>query len=346
MATQVMAPVDAPPSYGQSGAAPWQSTGVASSDTPEEEEEGPNRRPLIITLSVVGALLVAAILFLVLRNMGGDDVGDLVAMPDVVGAQEAAAKLQIESAGLVPVRKTEVPKNDEPAGTVIRTDPVAGKEVPRGSEAAYYVSTGPDALEGPNVVGQPEQDARKALEDAGFVVQRESEDSLTAKSGEVTRTDPAAGTALDEGATVTIYVSTGRGELPDVTGLPQATAEERLRTFGVQSITIVEEASDQAPGTVIRTNPPARTLVQQNTPVTLTIATAPTTVAVPNVLGKSTAEARSLLNAAGFTNITEQQVPSDLREGQVDSTNPSPGTRVDPNTQITLYVSLGPPDGG
>ena len=63
---------------------------------------------------------------------------------------------------------------------------------------------------------------------------------------------------------------------------------------------------------------------------------------VPNVAGKTEAEATAALEAAGFTVGTiEQQASDSVEEGKVISTNPKANTKADPGTKVTLVISSG-----
>jgi membrane peptidoglycan carboxypeptidase len=67
-------------------------------------------------------------------------------------------------------------------------------------------------------------------------------------------------------------------------------------------------------------------------------------VAVPNVVGLSESAARSRLAAAGFGVDTGGSVSSDIYpRGTVVRTSPGGGSRVEPGTTVTIYVSKGRP---
>ncbi len=67
----------------------------------------------------------------------------------------------------------------------------------------------------PDVSALNQADATAALEAAGYVVQVEQEPSDTVAAGGVIRTEPASGTALASGETVTLVISTGAaGSVP------------------------------------------------------------------------------------------------------------------------------------
>jgi membrane peptidoglycan carboxypeptidase len=61
----------------------------------------------------------------------------------------------------------------------------------------------------PNVVGMTEDDARRTLESAGFVVNTVGPFNSTLAAGLVAQTSPAGGSTIYTGSTVTIYVSGG-----------------------------------------------------------------------------------------------------------------------------------------
>ena len=61
------------------------------------------------------------------------------AVPDITGLNEEEAKRALEDAGFVPV-KIEVYDNDQKPGDVAFTDPGYGTTLPKGSEVCYFVS--------------------------------------------------------------------------------------------------------------------------------------------------------------------------------------------------------------
>ena len=115
---------------------------------------------------------------------------------------------------------------------MIRSDPGAGARIERDSRVTLFVSTGPKEVTVPDVVGQDQDEAASRLREDGLgVIIRER------TSGEQVDTvvdqSPAAGQQIDEGSTVTLFVSNGRlREVPDVIGLEQAEAEAELSDAG------------------------------------------------------------------------------------------------------------------
>ncbi len=131
--------------------------------------------------------------------------------------------------------------------------------------------------------------------------------------------------------------------LPDVTGKPVAQATATLRNDGL-TVTPTDQVSNDAPGTVISTDPAPSSLVKKGDNITLKVAvTAPITkVAVPaGLTGVTQSQAQSILSAAGLQYTVVPQSSSSVQSGTVIKTNPTSGTKVSQNSTVTLYVSSG-----
>lgn len=97
-----------------------------------------------------------------------------------------------------------------PAGNVISVNPVGAQ--PAGSTITVTVSQGPEAPETtavPSSAGQEGNAYDAALVAAGFIPARAEEPSSTVPKGQVMRTNPPAGTQLEQGSVVTYFVSLG-----------------------------------------------------------------------------------------------------------------------------------------
>src|SRR5205085_270613 len=91
-------------------------------------------------------------------------------------------------------------------------DPAAGTSVDEGSTVTLVVSSGPEQVTVPDVVGMTQAQATSTLQGAGFHVV--SQDQLTthaAENGHVLSQTPNAGTKADKGSTVTITVGRTAG---------------------------------------------------------------------------------------------------------------------------------------
>ena len=128
-----------------------------------------------------------------------------VGVPTVVGQSFEDASAVLQEAGFAVARRDV--DSDQPAGIVVRQDPAGGAQAGNGSTVTLFVSKGPREAQIPDVTSQPEDDARAALEAAGFEVTVVDEETTDANvDGIVLSQDPPPGTAAEPGTTVTIFV--------------------------------------------------------------------------------------------------------------------------------------------
>jgi eukaryotic-like serine/threonine-protein kinase len=92
-----------------------------------------------------------------------------VAVPDVVGQSSVSAANQLGAAGFK-VEPVNEASDEVASGTVIRTEPAAGTDAPKGSTVRMVVSSGQEQVRVPNVVGLTQSAATSELEAAGFTV--------------------------------------------------------------------------------------------------------------------------------------------------------------------------------
>ncbi|KIH98805.1 serine/threonine protein kinase [Streptomonospora alba] len=154
-----------------------------------------------------------------------------VDMPDLVGQQAGDARSALEDDGFADVVEEETSSQDQPAGTVISTDPEPGAEADREAPVTLTVSAGFDV---PDVEGMQQDQAQSKLQEAGLQVSVAEEASEDVPEGEVVSQDPAAGETVSSGETVTITVSSGPDEIeiPDVSGWKVDDAKKRLEELG------------------------------------------------------------------------------------------------------------------
>jgi beta-lactam-binding protein with PASTA domain/predicted Ser/Thr protein kinase len=132
----------------------------------------------------------------------GENVVDL---PSVVGLSQEGARSQLENLGLIV--NVDTTDSDEPAGTVIDQDPVAGTEVSRNDRVTIIVSNGAGTVIVPSVLGQPRDTAADILRSRGLsvdVVEQDTENE--SDDGRVLDQAPPSGTRLRRGDLVTLYV--------------------------------------------------------------------------------------------------------------------------------------------
>jgi beta-lactam-binding protein with PASTA domain/predicted Ser/Thr protein kinase len=195
-----------------------------------------------------------------------------VEVPDVVGEQEADATRMLTDLNLKAQAEPQV--SDAPIGEVLSQSPPAGEAVPRGSVVRLTVSSGAGTGEVPDVVGLDRTAAANELGRAGFKSDAQDEASDTVEEGTVIRTDPEAGTALEKGETVVIYVSSGPASsiVPNVVGLTAEEATARLEGDGFSVIRRNRVTVDPAEnGVVVDQSPGAGEDAAPGDPVTIEV---------------------------------------------------------------------------
>jgi serine/threonine-protein kinase len=200
----------------------------------------------------------------------------------------------------------------------------------------------PDVVPVPSVVRLAEGDAVQRLRDDGFAVQIERRRSDEAPQGIVFAQQPDAGQDLEEGSTVTILVSQGAAtvEVPDVVGLPADRAEELLRDEGFE-VRRASVFSQEPEGSVVAQDPAADERAPIGASVRVNVSRGPEQAEVPDVVGRTAAEAGSLIREAGLPSPNVVTVPSAREEGEVVAQNPPAGTRVARDTVVRINVSSG-----
>ncbi|MBR2045396.1 MAG: Stk1 family PASTA domain-containing Ser/Thr kinase [Agathobacter sp.] len=134
--------------------------------------------------------------------------GEMVQVPNVVGATESDAVSSLEAKGLLVTR--EFATSDEvEAGRVISQDPAEG-EVEVGSHVTIVISEGRGKAMVPGgLVGKDIEEVRATLEGLGFVVNViETTSDSYPTAGTVTKV-AGAGTQKEIGSTIDVTVSTG-----------------------------------------------------------------------------------------------------------------------------------------
>jgi len=148
------------------------------------------------------------------------------------------------------VTVVEQPDPEIPAGTVISQDPAAGSDLAPGAAITLVVSSGPQKVPVPPVVGLKEGEARNSITGVGLVatVQYQSLPSGDVNDGLVIAQTPSAGVDVDPGATVNLKV--GKAVAP-----PSTTTSTTTTTLPPTTTTSTTTTTTVAP-TIAPTAPP------------------------------------------------------------------------------------------
>jgi serine/threonine-protein kinase len=180
-----------------------------------------------------------------------------------------------ESNGLRLVHRGERHDANVAAGAIVEQRPGAGSTVPRDSEVAVIVSLGPDNVDVPDVIGQSLTSARSRITAAGLAVGTVEEVEGAGTPGLVNGTTPGPGEHAPRGTSVHISVVAAARQVavPDVTGQRQSQARDAITAAGLSAAEQVHYSlnEDRTPSTVLSTDPPAGTMVEPGSIVSLTI---------------------------------------------------------------------------
>ena len=227
----------------------------------------------VITLVVVGILL-----------MTGRSSGDKVEVPSFVGMDiDEVLADSTYTANFTLQEASERVESDRPVGEILDQDVAAKSRVTKGTVITLTVSAG-----GANV-----SDTYKVIDFAGrsldyvttmlkeheisYTVEEEYSDEVEA--GMVIRTDPAAGTEIEPGTSLTIYVSKGKEtkkvEVPSLYGMTEERARQALSDRGLSVGSADHVANSAAAGTVVWQSTSAGTEVDEGTSINIQMSTGP-----------------------------------------------------------------------
>jgi beta-lactam-binding protein with PASTA domain len=198
-----------------------------------------------------------------------------VTVPTVTGFSESRAQKALAKVGFK-YQSKEQSSDSVAKGRVIRTSPPSGTDAPYGSRVILVVSSGPEQVSVPSVVGLTLSSATNALESRGLNVSVTEQESDKPKD-EVLSQSPSAGGKADKGTTITLTVSKGRSkvDVPDVVGLSAAKARARLTGAGF-SVRVKERESDAAgDGKVVDQTPGGGAQRVKGSTVTIVVGKAP-----------------------------------------------------------------------
>ena len=289
---------------------------------------------------------------------------DSILVTGILGLTANEAETRLKQSGFEVKVITSYDKNSTP-GVVFDSYPSEGSYAEKGSLVTIYVSTdeNPNAKNVPNVVGYNKDIATQLLKAEGFTVTATTQDS-DKPEGEVIDQTPKAGEEADSGSSVTIIVSTGvpsestatiTVNLPTTVGsstgvmkvylesdlyqkfdevlLAGGTKTVEIKGKGTKSFNVLVNDQTIMKGTIDFTKSPA---VVSN----IEKADYVEKLAIPNVVGKSVSEAKTILENAGFKNVDVFDAENNpVSSGTVVTQTPvSDSTTYTLNQKITLNV--------
>jgi eukaryotic-like serine/threonine-protein kinase len=198
----------------------------------------------------------------------------------------------------------------------------------------------PNVARVPNVVGQTEAIAVDRLDRSGYEadVRRRS---VRAPVGRVFDQAPDAGAELEREQAVVVFVARRPGtvDVPNVVGALSSEALERVQDAGLR-VRVREVFSRRPEGVVVRQQPAAGTEARRRSTVVLSVSKGRQLVTVPDIVGRSEAEAGAALARVGLR-AKAVRVPSREAPGTVVAQLPPAGGQQYRGESVQINVSRG-----
>lgn len=197
-------------------------------------------------------------------------------------------------------------------------------------------------IEVPNVVGRQAAIAQQMLEEKNLRVNIAETYDVDVPEGQVASQYPEAGSKVKEQREITIYVSKGGEELvmPDLKGMSKENAQAKLKRMGL-TVVVYEENDSADEGTVIKQDIPPGTKINKGKTVDIIVSKGEKkkTVTMPDYKGMSIDSARSSVEANGLVVTSVTQQSSSEPAGTVIDQTPSPGSKIQEGSSVSLIVS-------
>jgi eukaryotic-like serine/threonine-protein kinase len=207
------------------------------------------------------------------------------AVPEVEGLTQKSAEGRLKRAGFNSKVRTETSDTVE-KGRVIEASPTQGTQVERGQTVTLVVSSGPQQVAVPELVGKDRADATDELTTAGLkesITERESTDE---DPGTVLEQNPTAGQKVAKGSEVKLVVAKAPPDVqvPEVVNQQRQAARDALHGAGFRVRERKQTVTDPAQnGVVIQQDPEAGGTAKKGSVVTIVVGKiAPTPTPTPS----------------------------------------------------------------
>ena len=248
----------------------------------QKEKQKKHRSPvsaaLIFSVVAVVVFCVGAFCFVqkILDPFGGTDSSKINA-PNLKGLYYSQVIADPQYSNVVIAEGEYVYNETVDAGKIISQEPEANRKIDPGATITVTISRGNRTFALPNYVNSDARQAKIELDRFGVqCVEAAPEYNDEIENGFVIWTDPAAGTMLTEGDTVTITVSRGPEfvmvDMPDLMGKPLNTALELLDVAGLEWDEPVYTEADGEPDLVIYQSIAPGTQVEKGTRVSFQLS--------------------------------------------------------------------------
>ena len=197
----------------------------------------------------------------------------------------------------------------------------------------------------PSVTNMTVVEAQKLLEEKDFKVELEEKygDPDKFKPGTVMEQSPKAGEKRKQGSLIVLTISKGAElkAVPDVSGMSLTKAEQQLLDAGFK-VGKIEHRHEEGKniGSVLSQSPKGTDKAPKGSSVDLVVNEGDKPV--PNIIGKTVAEAKAMLEKAGLKLGEIKQIQDgSAKKNAVLACNPGVGTNLNEGAAVTVTVAAG-----
>ncbi len=202
--------------------------------------------------------------------------------------------------------------------------------------------TNPPEVAMPNVVGLSKEEAQKEIENVKLKFEIEKEEyNKDVPEGFIISQDPTYMDKVKQGSTVKVVVSKGEEKttVPKVVGMEKDKAVKALEDAKLK-VEIVEESSKKVQeGYVISQETSPDTEAFAGDTIKIHVSTGVEKATVPDVIGKSQADAKKTLEAQGFVVAVTTSEDSSKENGIVLKQSLDSGKTVEKGSTVTITVN-------
>jgi beta-lactam-binding protein with PASTA domain len=230
---------------------------------------------------------------------------------------------------------------DTPAGTLVEQAPRAHKRVNIDTPVVLTYSSGPESSAMPKLAGLTLDEAKQKLYKIGVTISTLEDVTAPAEAlDRVVSTSVEEGAEVRNGGEVKLFIGSAAVTAPNWGGLTRERVTEEASSLKLE-VTFQEEESDKPVGTVLSQTPKAGAPVP-SAGLTVVVAKpiAVAKVAVPDIIGKGTQEAQTLVAEAGFRSIKTVVIKNaEVTSEQVTQVVPGVGEEAPTDQPVVIIVS-------
>ena len=227
-------------------------------------------------IGILAAIALIAVVWWLIASSKNQEPEQVAIPENIIGMTAIEAQRSLEDLGLMMEQGQPIASDTVDKGKVAATDPKPGSMVDAGSTVTIQLSSGAAEITVPDVSGQTQEAARKALEDAGLRVGSvKYEDDSKVAADRVIRTTPEAGSSASKDEEVILVLSSGYVSIDSgqVVGKSQEQGLKYLADLGLQTNTVTEETTAVPNGQIVSVEPSGR--VKVGSSVTVKVAKTP-----------------------------------------------------------------------